>query len=126
MKKSKLLLVSGLLGTAYLIYLVCYFVGGMASAGDNIELAAGGLATAIVMPHMVCVALAVAFNWLGWFLNAPWGALVAGILYAVSMVLMFLYALFVVVQMVLCFIAYAKMKKAHALSIENNSTGKIE
>lgn len=126
MKKSKLLLVAGLLGAAYLIYLVCYFVGSMASAGDGIELAAGGLATAIVMPHMVCVALAVAFNWLGWFLNAPWSALVAGILYAVSMVLMFLYALFVVVQMVLCFIAYAKIKKAHALSIENNSTSKME
>ena len=118
MKKSKLLLVAGVLGAAYLIYLVAYFVGGMASAGDDIELVTGGLATAIVMPHMVCVALAVVFNWLGWTLNAPWAALVAGILYAVSMVLMFLYALFVVVQMVLCFVAFAKMKKAGKIPTE--------
>ena len=126
MKKSKLLLVAGILGVAYLVYLISYFVGGMASAGDDIELAAGGLAAAIVMPHMVCVALAVVFNWLGWTLNAPWGALVAGILYAVSMVLMFLYAMFVVVQMILCFIAFAKMKKANQTQALSETSTKTE
>ena len=44
-----------------------------------------------------------------WWLPA-WAALVAGILYAVSMVCMFLYALFVALQMIFCFVAFARMK----------------
>lgn len=111
MKRSKLLLVAGILGTLYLVYLITYFAGGLASSSSNTEVIAGGIATAVVMPHMVCVGIAVIFNWLGWAMKARWAALVAGILYAVSMVCMFIYAMFVVVQMILCFVAFAKMKK---------------
>lgn len=110
MKRNKLLLIAAILGSLYLIYLISYFVGGMASASGGEEVVAGGLATAIVLPHMLCVGIAVIFNWIGWALKARWGALVAGILYAVSILLMFLYGLFVVAQMVLCFVAFAKMK----------------
>jgi hypothetical protein len=38
-------------------------------------------------------------------------ALVAGILYAVAMVLFLAYFFFVLAQMILCFVAYAKMPK---------------
>ena len=111
MKRSKLLLTAGILGTLYLIYLIIYFAGGLVNAASNTEMIAGGLATAIVMPHMVCVGIAVIFNWIAWTLKARWSALVAGFLYAVSMVCMFIYALFVVIQMLLCFVAFAKMKQ---------------
>ncbi len=53
-KKSKLLLVSGILGTLYLIYLITYFMGGMAT-DDQAQVIAGGIATMLVMPHMLCV-----------------------------------------------------------------------
>lgn len=109
MKKSKLLLISGMIGLLYLIYLIVYFAGGFGSE-DSAEVAASAIAAALVTPHAVCVGIAVIFNWLGWALKARWAALVAGILYAVSMVLMFLYAGFVVLETILCFVAFAKMK----------------
>lgn len=117
MKKSKLLLVAGILGTVYLIYLISYFSSGVASS-QGAEAIGVGIAAALVAPHMVCVGIAVIFNWLGWALKARWAALVAGIMYAVSIVCMFLYAMFVVLQMILCFVAYAKMKQPRKKSAD--------
>lgn len=104
-----MLLASGTIGTLYLIYLITYFTNGVVST-DGAEAIGAGLAAALVMPHMVCVAIAVIFNWLGWALKVRWGVLVAGIMYAVSMVCMFLYAIFVLLEMIFCFVAFAKMK----------------
>ena len=111
MKKSKLLLTSAILGLAYLVYLIFYFSTSMINASNGLELIAGGMATAVITPHMVCVGLALLFNFIGWLSNTRWAALVAGILYAVSILFMFLYAIFVIVQTILCFIAFAKMEK---------------
>jgi hypothetical protein len=109
MKRSKLLLAAGIIGTLYLIYLISHFSNAMVSS-DEAEAIGAGLATALVTPHMVCVGIAVIFNWLGWVMKARWAALVAGIMYAVSIVCMFMYALFVVLEMIFCFVAYGKMK----------------
>lgn len=49
--------------------------------------------------------------WIGWALRARWGALVAGILYSVSILARFLYAPFVIIQLILSFVGFAKMKK---------------
>ena len=87
-KRSKLLLTSAIIGTIYLIYLVVYFSGGITSS-EGTEAIGAGIAAALVIPHMVCVGIAAIFNWLGWALRARWAALVAGILYAVSIVFMF-------------------------------------
>ena len=113
MKRSKLLLASAIIGTAYLIYLIVYFSGGIVSS-EGSEAIGAGLAAALVTPHMVCVGIAAIFNWLGWGLKARWAALVAGIMYAVSMVFMFMYAMFVVLEMIFCFVAFAKMKQTEA------------
>ena len=110
MKKNKLLLVSGILGTLYLLYLVTYFTG-LTNSSDVVEAIGGHIATALVMPHMLCVGLSVIFTWVGWAQNAKWGALVAGIMYSVSILLMFKYAPYVVLQLILSFVAYAEMKK---------------
>ncbi len=111
MKRNKLLLAAAIIGTAYLIYLICYFTGSM-SVADSAEALGAGIATALVTPHMICVGLAALFSWIGWALRARWAALVAGILYAVSIVCMFLYAAFVLLEMIFCFVAFAKMKQA--------------
>lgn len=110
MKKSKLLLASAVLGTLYLVYLVSHFVGGTVSS-DGAEAVGGAIATALVAPHMICVGLSTIFNWIGWAMRARWTALVSGILYAVSILLMFIYAPFVILQLIFSFVAYAKMKK---------------
>ena len=109
MKKSKLLLASGIIGTVYVVYLISYFTGAVTST-EGAEAVGAGIATALVAPHLVCTGIAVIFNWLAWALKARWAALAAGILYAVSMVCMFLYAMFVALEMIFCFVAFAKMK----------------
>ena len=108
MKRSVLLLVSGIIGIAYLIYIISYF------ASASTTNAGGAIATALVMPHMICVLVAVVFNVLGWVLRARWAALVAGIMYSVSAVLMLIYAPFVLVELILCFVAFGKMKAVKA------------
>ncbi len=110
MKKSKLLLAAGIIGTLYLIYLISYFTNAVSST-DGAEAIGAGIATALVMPHMVCVIIAVIFNWLGWAFKARWGALVAGIMYAVSIGI-FSFGILrlsgVLLAMIFCFVVFAK------------------
>ncbi len=111
MKKSKLLLVSWILGAAYFIYLVAYFFG-VVSRTTGAEQMGAGLAATIVTPHAVLVFLAVVFNILGWAMNKRGFALTGAILYAVSIGLFPLYFMFVIIQMILSFVGYAKMKNS--------------
>ena len=110
MKRNKLLLVALILGAAYVVYSLWYWFGGGAAGSvgaDSASQVGAGLATMLVTPHLVLTMVAVVFNALAFFM----GALVAGILYAVAMVLFLAYFFFVLVQMILCFVAYAKMPK---------------
>lgn len=116
MKKSKLLLVALILGALYLVYSAWYWFGGGADVGSSSTAQAGAvIASAIVMPHLVLTLLAVVFNALGFALSKRAFALVAGILYSVAMVLFPPYFFFVIVQAILSFVAFAKMKEAAAV-----------
>lgn len=111
MDRSKSLLVSAVLSTLYLIYILSYFANSIFSSSSGTEAVGAGLAGILVAPHIAFVGLGVLFNWIGWGMNLRWAALVSAILYIVSIFLMILYAIFVIVQVVLCFVAFAKMKK---------------
>lgn len=108
--RSKLLLISSILGTLYLFNLLNNFVIGTFAAEDSLEILGGALATAIVFPHIIFVGLSVIFNWIGFSMRVRWAALVSGILYTVAMLFMFIYAPFVIIQMILSFVAFSKMK----------------
>lgn len=112
MKKrlNVLLIISFVLGVAYLAYSLVYWSGAAADGSGSEQLGAA-IASALVMPHLVCALVAVVFNGLALFMSKAAFALVAGILYAVAMVLFPMYFMFVLVQTVLCFVAYARMKK---------------
>ena len=110
-KKSKLLLVSWVLGLLYAVYLVVYFGGGITGAGSDGELLGAAIATTIVGPHMVCVIVAVIFNLIGWAKIARWASLTGAILYAVSMALFPMYFMFVLIQTILSFVGFAKLQK---------------
>ena len=112
--KNKLLLVSLILGAAYLVYSIVYWSGVNSGAASDAEALGGAIATTLVMPHLVCTGVAVVFNALGFFMNKQGFALVGAILYAVALVLFIAYFMFVIVQMILSFIAYAQMRKASA------------
>ncbi|MBR4892763.1 MAG: hypothetical protein IKZ35_02135 [Clostridia bacterium] len=111
MKKiSKVALVATILSTLYSVYLISYFVGGVATSSGT-EQIGGAIATALVMPHMTVFLLGAVFGWLGCFLKASWSLLVAAILYSVATVLFMVYALFCIPMIVLGFIGYSKQKK---------------
>ncbi len=114
MKKSKLLIIAFLLGAAYLIYSIMYWTGAANEAitsADTATAVGGGLATMIVMPHLIATAIAVIFNGFGAFMNKRGFVLTGAILYAVAAILFIPYALFVLLQMILSFIGFAMMKK---------------
>ncbi len=106
---NKLALVSFVIGLIYFICLIVNFIGGSVSTNGS-EQAGSILATALVMPHMITEGLAMIFNGLGCFLHKRAFILVGAILYTVSLVLFPLYFMFVLIEMILSFIAYAKMK----------------
>lgn len=117
-KKSKLLLVSWILGALYIVYLFAYF-GGLIGNTTGGEQVGSLIASTIVMPHAICAALAVLFNILGWSMNNRGFTLTGAILYAVSIVLMPLYFIFVIIQMILSFVGYAKMKSSANYQVAN-------
>lgn len=65
----------------------------------------------LLMPHIILASIAVIFNAVGWFMSAKWAVLTAAILYIVGGVLGFSNIFFLLPSMILCFVAYSKMKK---------------
>lgn len=115
-------MIAWILGAAYVLFLFSYFSGLNTNTTDTAEALDAGLATALVMPHMIVTLLAVIFNVLGWAMNKRGFALTGGILYAVAMVLFPLYLFFVIVQMILSFVGFANLKKLNVpAQIENGN-----
>ncbi len=108
-KKSRLLLASAIIGSIYLVFLLFYFGSFIFSSNPFLALGAS-MAIQIVMPHMICAVAALIFNWIGWAKNVRWAALTAAILYAISIVMMITYFFGVILEMIFCFIAFARMK----------------
>ena len=114
-----LALIALVLTTAYLIYLMFYISTTYSEATSNVQ-SWEGLGTAIgtalairmVLPHVAIVFVAFIFNLVTAIARRGWAALTSGILYAVSILLMPLWFVFVVVQTVLCFVQFAKCRKA--------------
>lgn len=114
MKRPVILLIAAILGIALCVYTWSYMHGSMSrvSGMQSAEAVGTSIGVALATPHAVLATLATVFCCLGWLFKLRWSALVAGILYAVSMVLMLPWFYLVLVQMILCFIGYSRMKKA--------------
>ncbi len=108
--RSKVLLVSNIAASLYVIYLVTYFGGSLSSASGS-EAVGSAIATALVMPHVIMFAIGALFGWIGFFIKASWSALVAAILYAVGTVLFVAYFMFGAPILILGFVGYSKQKK---------------
>lgn len=108
--RSKVLFVSALLASLYVIYLIIYFGSSMGDLNSGEELGAA-IATAMVTPHMVVIGVGAIFSWLGFFLRKSWSALVGAILYCVGTLMFMLYIMFGIPLVILGFVGYAKQKK---------------
>lgn len=109
--KSKALLISLIVGTIYGVYLIVNFGSALGGASSDGELVGAGIATMLVMPHMILVILAIIFNALGYFKASKGFALTGGILYSVAAVVFLMYAPFLIVSIVCSFVGYSKVKK---------------
>ncbi len=112
--RSKTLFVGTGLATIYVIYLISYFFGGVASS-DGAEAIGGAIATALVMPHMIMFLIGAVFGWLGLLCKKSWAALVGAILYSVGTLMFLAYAMFGVPILILGFVGYSKQKKINNL-----------
>ena len=113
--RNTLLLIALVIGVIYVIAQIA----NISSASNAVSTAnpesAEELGTAIgvglLMPHIILTVIGVIFNAVAWFMSAKWAALTAAILYVVGGVLGFSNLLFLLPSLILCFVAYSKMKK---------------
>lgn len=110
-KLSICLLISLIVGVLYLLYSVFYWSGAASSGSDAYEQIGAGIATALVMPHLIATFIAVIFNALGLIMKKRGFALAGAILYSVAMVLFPMYFMFVIIEVILSFIGYARTPK---------------
>ncbi len=113
--RSKILFVSNTLALLYAIYLIVYFFGGMLST-DGMAAVAGGLATILVLPHMLLFLIGAIFGWIGFLAKQNWAALTAAILYSVGTLFFLAYFMFGVPILVLGFVGFANQKKLSLLN----------
>lgn len=112
--RSKAAFIAALLGTAYAIYSITYWagVGGSTqTTTDSAEAIGAGIATLLVLPHVIVTVLAALFGLIGFFSRSAGLTLTSAILYSVAAVLFFVYALFLVPSIVLGFVGYVNQKK---------------
>ncbi|MDP4109510.1 MAG: hypothetical protein Q8878_05705 [Bacillota bacterium] len=121
MIRSKSLLAAAILGSVYAVYIVYYCFDALSRQTETSAAVGTGIAIALMTPHIICVTLAVIFNWIGWSGNLRWAALASGILYAVSAVIFLLYAPFVLVQTILAFVGFAQLRKINEINHAGNS-----
>lgn len=108
-KRNACIIISLVLTIGYLAYCVYYWRYSGNVFSDAASLWSFNMAHALVMPHIVAVVIAFLFNWIGVILPNRWFVLVGAIIYAVSMVLMPIYFVFVILQMILSFVGFGLM-----------------
>lgn len=100
-----------------------YFSEALTSGCDSTEQAGAAIATMLVTPHIILIALATIFMCLSFFLKKPGFTLTGAILYVVGGILFIPYIFFVIPSLILGFIGYSKQKKINE-ALNNNQTDK--
>lgn len=116
-KRSIMLLIALIITVGYLILQGQNFAEGLkaiepeATTAEEVGAQMGtALGMALLLPHMLLVALGAVFNAVAWIGKFRWAALTAAILYTVGGVLGLINFVFLIVPMVLCYVAYGKSK----------------
>lgn len=116
--KDKMLLISAVISTVWLIISFCIIRGALsaapvgASEAEQLGYQIGtAMAAAMLVPFLVITAIGAIFNWCAWGTGKKGLALTAGILFSVSLIFGFSYALGVIPCVVLSFVGYARLKK---------------
>ena len=81
------------------------------SSKESAAQAGTAIAMMMVTPSVILSGFGTLFAWLGWLLKMRGFALTAGILFAVAIFMMIPWFYLNLVQMILCFVAFARMKQ---------------
>jgi heme/copper-type cytochrome/quinol oxidase subunit 2 len=111
--RSKVAFLAAVFATAYAIYSLVYWGGvvGETQSTDAAEAIGSGLATLLVVPHIIVTVLGALFGVIAFFTRSAGLILTSAILYSVAAALFFVYAIFLVPSIVLGFVGYSKQKK---------------
>lgn len=110
-KKGQVCLwISMIISSIYAGFSIPYWIDASSVSNGMIDAIAGGLAATLVLPHLVTAIIALIFNMFSIIMYKPGFALTAAILYTVSLILFPMYWTFVVIQTILMYIAFARMK----------------
>ena len=112
-KRSIILLIAAIIGLLITFYLWSYTSGAVSNTSSGAEALGAAIAMRMAQPMMLMFTLSTIFCVVAWLFKIRWAALVAGILYAVSMALLPAWAMFPIIPMILSFIGYARMGKAN-------------
>ena len=111
-KRSIILLIAAILGVLITFYLWNYLSSAVSNTSSSAEALGAAFAMRMAQPMVLMFTLSTVFCVIAWLFNIRWAALVAGILYAVSMTQLPAWAMFPAIPMILSFIGYARMGKA--------------
>lgn len=111
MKKSKILIISAILGVLYGLYLISHFGLGVLNSNSGAETLGASMATIIVLPHMLVTSLGAVFSVIAVITYKQWAAITAFILYFVASALFPIYAMFTIPIGALATIGWTKVKK---------------
>lgn len=116
-RRSVMLLIALIIALGYVILQGGVIVDGFKSiepeattaeeVGTQIGTAIG---TLTLLPHVLIIAIGVVFNAVAWLGKHRWAALTAAILYTVGGVLGLIYFVVMIIPMILCYVAYGRMK----------------
>lgn len=109
-EKPKVLLVSAILATIWLIIAICSFASAAGSSSGAAEQIGTAIAGVMIIPFVIIAGLGLIFNWLSWALKKHGFAITAGVLYCVSLIAI-TYNFGFIPSIVLTFIGSAKLKK---------------
>ena len=116
-KRSVMLLIALIIVVGYLILQGSNYADGVkklqpeATTSEEVGTQIGtAIGMTILLPHLILVVLGAIFNAVAWLGKQRWAALTAAILYTVGGVLGLVNFLFLIVPLVLCYVAYGKSK----------------
>jgi hypothetical protein len=112
-RRSKTAFLAWVFAGAYSLYSVVYWSGVAVETqgADAAEAFGAGLATLLVLPHVILAVVGSLFGAIGFFSRSPAFILTSAILYSVSALLFLVYAVFLVPSIVLGFVGFAKQRK---------------
>ena len=109
-KRSFALLISAALGGLYTGYWM-YHILSIAASADGVWEAAGvAIGVGLIAPHLICAVLAFIFNTIAYASCNKWLALTGAILYTVAALVFIVYSPFVIIQAILSYVGFARMK----------------